>query len=103
MAHSIAREIILPQELPPAEREALVDALYAIQREVFDGVDRATFAKYVVDSKAERTWISVHRDAEGKIGGYAAVHAFERRIDGCPVTIVRAEAGSRRDLRGGNS
>jgi CRP-like cAMP-binding protein len=103
MARPPEREIVIPKELLPAEREALIDALYAIQREVFDGVDRAAFAKYVVESKAERTWISLQRDAEGKIGGYAALHAFERRIDGRAVLILRAEAGSRRNLRGGNA
>jgi CRP-like cAMP-binding protein len=103
MDSAASAEIILPKTLTPAAREALIDELYAVQREVFDGVDRASFAKYVVESSAERTWINLHRDARGKLGGYAALHAFERNIDGRPVMILRAEAGSRRDLRGGNA
>jgi CRP-like cAMP-binding protein len=103
MASRRPPETILPKELAPADREALIDALYAVQRDVFAGVDRASFAKYVVESKAERTWIRVHRDAQGQIGGYAALHAFERRVQGRAVLILRAEAGSRRDLRGGNA
>lgn len=103
MSRAVDGEVLIPKEMRPEQRHALTDALYAIQQEVFDGVDRATFARYVVESKAERTWIRVHRDAAGEIGGYAALHLFERRIGGRPVIILRAEAGSRRDLRGGNA
>lgn len=99
----IQQEIIIPKKLPAAGRQALTDALYAIQREVFDGVDREAFARYVVESKAERTWLQVHRDDTGKIGGYLALHAFERKLRGRPTIILRAEAGSLRQFRGGNT
>jgi CRP-like cAMP-binding protein len=100
----IARsEVVVPSALSHAEREQLIDALYAIQLEVFDGVDRKAFASYVVNSKAEKTWILVHRDDAGAIVGYFAVHQFVRELGGEPVTIFRAEAGTRRAYRGGNS
>jgi len=100
----IARsEVVVPSALSHAEREQLIDALYQIQLEVFDGVDRKSFASYVVNSKAEKTWILVHKDQGGAIVGYFALHLFARELGGQPVTIFRAEAGTRRAYRGGNA
>ncbi|HEY8206050.1 MAG TPA: cyclic nucleotide-binding domain-containing protein, partial [Myxococcaceae bacterium] len=100
----IARsEVVVPGELSVSAREKLIDALYKVQREVFDGVDRKAFASSVVSSKAERTWILVHKNREGAIVGYFALHQFDRELAGEPVTIVRAEAGTMRAYRGGNA
>jgi len=96
-------EVVVPAELSPAARESLIDSLYQIQREVFDGVDRQAFARYVVLSEADRTSILVHRNAAGEIVGYFAVHQFDRELAGEPVTIFRAEAGTARAYRGGNA
>ncbi|HVE82298.1 MAG TPA: cyclic nucleotide-binding domain-containing protein, partial [Myxococcales bacterium] len=103
MAHIARSEVVVPGELSREEREKLIDALYKVQREVFDGVDRKAFAKYVVLSQAERTSILVHKNKAGAIVGYFAVHVFERELNGEPVAIFRAEAGTMREYRGCNS
>ena len=71
--------------------------------QIFAGVDRATFGRYVVDSTAERTEILRHRNADGEVVGYLAMHVFDRQLDGRPTTVLRAEAGLLRDYRGGNA
>ncbi|HEY8212194.1 MAG TPA: cyclic nucleotide-binding domain-containing protein [Myxococcaceae bacterium] len=103
MPRIASSEVVIPGQLTSAEREALVTALYRIQVEVFDGVSREAFARYVVLSKAERTRILVHRDEAGVIVGYFALHVFEREMNGEPVAVFRAEAGTMRAYRGANS
>jgi hypothetical protein len=100
----IARsDIVVPSQLDPAARQAFIDALYKVHCEVFDGVTREAFAKYVVESKAEQTWINVHRNHAGEIVGYFALHVFERVLAGRLSAIFRAEAGTMRTYRGGNT
>ncbi|MCB9778793.1 MAG: cyclic nucleotide-binding domain-containing protein [Alphaproteobacteria bacterium] len=91
-----------PHELSPAEREAFTDALYEAHCDVFDGVDRAAFAAYVVDSKAERTEIRSFHTPEGEVAGYVAMHFFDRVLDGQDTVVIRAEAGMKRAFRGAN-
>lgn len=85
--------------LDEAALEALVDELYEVQREIFDGVSRDAFARYVVRSSAERTRIEVYR-AQGRVVGYAAWHMFERRVQQRVCAIVRCEVGLLRAYRG---
>jgi hypothetical protein len=95
-------EIIRPKSLSAEARSQLIDALYAVHNEIFDGVERESFAKYVVESKAEHTWIQVHKSEAGEIVGYFAFHIFERELSGVPTSVFRAEAGTLRAYRGGN-
>ena len=100
----IARsDIVVPNKLDPAARQGFIDALYKVHCEVFDGVTRDSFAKYVVESQAEQTWINVHRNHAGEIVGYFALHIFERELAGKASAIFRAEAGTMRAYRGGNT
>jgi CRP-like cAMP-binding protein len=100
----IARsDIVIPSQLDPAARQGFIDALYKVHCEVFDGVTREAFAQYVVESKAEQTWINVHRNDAGEIVGYFALHVFERELAGQPSAIFRAEAGTMRSYRGGDT
>lgn len=100
----IARsDIVVPNKLGPAARQRFIDALYKVHCEVFDGVSRDSFAKYVVESQAEHTWINVHRNPAGEIVGYFALHIFERELAGKASAIFRAEAGTLRAYRGGNT
>ncbi len=100
----IARsDIVVPNKLDPAARQGFIDALYKVHCEVFDGVTRDSFAKYVVESQAEQTWINVHRNHAGEIVGYFALHIFERELAGKASAIFRAEAGTMRAYRGGDT
>lgn len=92
--HSI---VVVPQQLPLAGRDRLAHALYAVHRQIFAGVDFATFTRHVVDSPAGHTAILLHLDAGEALVGYCALHLFtaEPRAD-----VVRLEAGLLRDYRG---
>jgi len=96
-------ELFVPKLLPPEARAQLTDALYAVHQQVFDGVEREAFAKYVIESKAEQTWILVHKGEGGDIVGYCALHIFEKDLQGQPAAVARMEAGTLRDYRGGNT
>jgi hypothetical protein len=100
----IARsDVVIPNRLDSAARQAFIDALYKVHCQVFDGVARDSFAKYVVESRAEQTWINVHRNDAGDIVGYFALHIFERDLGGRTSAIFRAEAGTTRSYRGRNT
>jgi CRP-like cAMP-binding protein len=100
----IARsDIVIPSTLDSAARQGFIDALYKVHCAVFDGVSRESFANYVVESKAEQTWINVHRNHAGEIVGYFALHIFERELSGQTCAIFRAEAGTMRHYRGANT
>ncbi|SEL50762.1 Cyclic nucleotide-binding domain-containing protein [Stigmatella aurantiaca] len=95
-------EVIRLHTLSARERQQLTDRLYAVHQQIFDGVDRESFAQYVVGSKAEHTWLLLHKNAAGDTVGYFALHLFEKQLDGAPLAVFRAEAGSLRAYRGGN-
>ena len=65
MAVSFRREIIDPGKLDPPALRALGDDLYSVQQEIFDGVDREVFQRYVVDADAAENKILVLRDGAG--------------------------------------
>ncbi|HZI09587.1 MAG TPA: cyclic nucleotide-binding domain-containing protein [Myxococcus sp.] len=103
MPRIASTEVIVPKSLSPEARHQLTDALYAVHQQIFDGVERESFAKYVVESKAEHTWIQVHKNEAGDIVGYFAMHVFEKPLNGKTTAVFRAEAGSLRAYRGGNT
>ncbi len=70
-------DVVIPRELDAQGRTALADDLYAVHGRIFDGVDKASFVKYVIDSRAEHTRVFLHRNAEGALVGYFALHIFE--------------------------
>ena len=92
--------IVDPSRLQPAGRWALGDALYECHREIFDGVDREQFQRYVVDSQAERSVIQTYVSDHLQVVGYTALHFHERVLGGRPATIVRSEIGLQEGYRG---
>ncbi|WP_375773002.1 cyclic nucleotide-binding domain-containing protein [Archangium gephyra] len=102
MFHITNTEVIRPHALSAEARRQLVDTLYAVHRRIFDGVGRESFARYVVESHAEHTWILVHKNEAGEAVGYFALHIFEKQLGGEPLAVFRAEAGLLREYRGGN-
>lgn len=100
MPTAVALRPVDPTALTDAERDALTEALYAVQRQVFAGVDRAAFRKYVIDSEARRTRIQVYRDDAGVCIGYAAIHLFSVDLSGKNTTVMRAEMGMLPAYRG---
>ncbi|MCY1079361.1 cyclic nucleotide-binding domain-containing protein [Archangium lansingense] len=102
MSRITSTEVILPQSLSTEARRQLTDSLYAVHQQIFDGVDRESFGRYVVESRAEHTWLLLHKNEEGELVGYFALHLFEKQLSGEPLAVFRAEAGSLRAYRGGN-
>ncbi|AKJ04840.1 hypothetical protein ATI61_10190 [Archangium gephyra] len=103
MPRIASSEVIVPKSLTPEERGRLTDSLYEVHRQIFEGVERESFAKYVVESKAEHTWINLHKNEEGEVVGYFALHIFDKEFGGVPTSVFRAEAGSLRAYRGTNA
>jgi len=97
-----AAEIVVPHLMTQDARQRLVDDLYTVHCRIFEGVDRRSFAKYVVESSAEHTWIQLHKSARGEVVGYIAIHIFERELRGETAAVMRAEAGMMSEYRGAN-
>lgn len=100
MSRTITSEVIDPKALTPVAKQRLIDELHATHAEIFDGVSKPMFARYVVDSPAERTRIQVYRDG-GRVVGYFAVHTFVRVIEGQRWVVLRAEMGKLPSYRRG--
>ncbi len=98
----VAAETIVPKALDPIAKQQLEDDLYDLHRCIFGGHDRRYFVEYVIDSKAEHTWIQVYRGDGGELGGYLALHIFEREVGGRTIAVVRCETGTLRKYRGAN-
>jgi hypothetical protein len=98
----VAAEMVEPALLDLAEKLQFEDELHELNSRIFRGVDKAAFVGCVVDSKAEHTWIQLYRDGDGALGGYVAVHIYERAISGRTTAIVRCQTGMLREHRGAN-
>ncbi|UTH75687.1 hypothetical protein [Chromobacterium sp. IIBBL 290-4] len=94
--------IINPSMINQEKQAELIDSLYPIHAEIFDGVSKNDFANYVIQSTAPYTRILLHKDKQGNIVGYCAMHFFEQTIENKPATIIRMEAGLKREYRQGN-
>jgi len=99
----VRNETVDPSTLSASETESLISSLYAVHSEIFDGVSREQFAKYVVCSPAKRTRIQLSYGHDGELAGYLAMHAFRPLLSGKECTVLRAEAGLRRAYRGNSS
>lgn len=87
-------------EMSLPARETLARELYTVHCQIFGGQDFEDFRHYVVDRPSWRTWIWVKHDAEDRVVGYHATHAFKLMVQGRPSTVVRMEAGTLREARG---
>lgn len=96
----VAKPIIRLEDMSHHERERLGDALYPIHQRIFNGVGRAEFQRYVIDSSAERTILQTYVGEGRQLVGYTALHFFERTIGGRPATIIRSESGLEPAYRG---
>lgn len=94
--------VVAPALMDAPDREKLVDELYLVHCDIFDGVSKEDFASYVVYSKANETRILIHKNAQGQSVGYCAIHFFEQNLEGRQFTVIRMEAGLMRAYRGKN-
>lgn len=89
-----------PARLTDRRRSALCDELYAVHTQIFDGVDRTTFRRYVLEPDGANTRLQVFRDGSGSAVGYIAIHNFVRSVHGRQALVMRSEVGILRAYRG---
>ncbi len=102
MAQLAAAELIVPGTLEAIAKQQLGDELFELNNRIFRNADKASFVKHVIDSKAEHAWIQLYRSEDGELGGYIALHIYERELDGRTVAVVRTQTGTLREHRGAN-
>lgn len=95
-------EAVVPKQMSDAERSALIDALFPVHSAIFEGVDRARTASTVVSPPSDLTTILLHKDDQGAIVGFFAIHFYDRELGGKRVTIGRSIVGTLREYRGQN-
>ncbi|WP_437675785.1 hypothetical protein [Sorangium sp. So ce131] len=104
MEAQIAVDIIVPREMRPDEKQPLMEALYLVRRQIFDGVEeKKSFVNHVIRSESEHGVVLLHRAADGRIDGYFAMQIFERRTGGAAVAIFRGECGALGDAGAGDA
>ena len=89
-----------PARLTAEQRTTLCDELYSVHAQIFDGVDRDAFRRYVVEPEDARTRLQVFRDVDGRAIGYIAIHRYLREVGGEQALILRSEVGLLRAYRG---
>lgn len=89
-----------PARLTARGRSTLCDELYAVHAQIFDGVDQATFRRYVIEPDGATTRLQVFRDGRGSAIGYIAIHNYLRTVDGRQALVMRSEVGILRAYRG---
>ena len=60
---------INPHALSPSEQTALVNRLYRVHNQIFDGVDLEHFTHYLLAPHAHRTRIHTYLNAQGETIG----------------------------------
>jgi len=87
-------ETIDPARLGKEERERFIRELYAVQCQIFEGVDEKSFSSYIFHPNAARTRIKIFRNDQREMVVYSAIHQFEMRSVGAqPTAVFRSEAG----------
>lgn len=89
----LAAETILLREQPDASVSMLAEELFQTHNQIFVGIDKETFIRYLFHSGAADTKIRIYRRQDGALVGYAVVHRYQEVIKDKPITIFRAEAG----------
>ncbi len=88
--------------LSAPERSRIARELYALQSEIFAGVDMDRFDRYVFQSPARESALRIYTDGDDRPVGYFVAHVYEHRFRGRTVAVCRGEVGFRSDARGHN-
>lgn len=86
-------ETIDPARLGKEERDRFIRELYAVQCQIFEGVDEQGFSSYIFHPRAARTRIEIFRNDQRQMVGYSAIHLFEMSSVAGAIAVFRAEAG----------
>jgi hypothetical protein len=99
---TLTTSIINPKLITLKDRDILVEKLYEAHNQIFDGVDKDEFTKYVIDSKAHSTQIFIQKNKE-QIIGYGAIHLYKFDTFEERLAVVRMEVGFLPEYRKGNN
>ena len=92
-----------PKMMTPAAREALSNRLYTIHSQIFDGVNKEQFIRYVVEPATRTTKIYLIQNAAQEDVGYLTFQKFEARVEGRRRNVYRTEVGMLPAYRGNNT
>ncbi|TCM61409.1 hypothetical protein EC844_1287 [Acinetobacter calcoaceticus] len=99
---SLNASIVDPKLFSEKDKMKLVDELYQVHDQIFDGVDKDQFTNYVVDSKAHITNIFIQKHQDQAVG-YGAIHFYKFDTLEERIGVIRMEAGLIPDFRSGNN
>ena len=72
---------IRPEKLSGAELDQLCEAVFPIHDQIFSGVDKVTFRRYVLEPPTELTRIFLCRNEAGEVIGYFTFQVYRTEID----------------------
>lgn len=75
------------------EKDQLTDRLYAIHEQIFSGVSKEDFRKYVIEPDSRFTRIRLYTDPQGNDAGYLSFQVFEASRKRRDPLVIRTEVG----------
>lgn len=85
-------------------RDALLDELYPLQVQIFSGVSKSYFRKFILSPHATKTRLRKFFNDSGQLVGYISFHIFEFRLaGGLKQVVFKSEVGLLPAYRGHNS
>lgn len=94
---------IHPMSLSLKKRQELTDRLYKIHSQIFDGVDKEQFRRYVIEPKSDLTRIRLIQSESGQDIGYITFQRFVVKSGRRNCRVYRTEVGLLPQYRGNNA
>jgi hypothetical protein len=103
MKRPIISSAIDPKKLSSTEKKQLTEDLYRVHSDIFDGVSKEAFRRYVLDAPTFRSRIFTFQNEDGNIVGYITHQQYVVRIGSHKRNVFRTEVGLQPIYRGCNS
>lgn len=89
------------KKLSSTAKDELLQNMYAAHSQIFDGVDRETFRRYVLEADAliNKAWL--FRNLDGETVGYITFQVF-KTDEQKNVRVIRTQVGMLKEYRGSN-
>jgi hypothetical protein len=96
-------EVVFTKSISKSARQELIDLLYSVNCQIFDGVNKIDFENDVICPKSRDTAISIYKNSAGIVVGYCAIHYFEKILNNIKCGVIRVESGLRKEYRRRNT
>jgi len=103
MLRITSSKAVVLREMSETDRSRLADEFVEMYAEIYDGSTRDDVLRTIFEVKSEFSTLLVHRNHEGTVVGYFAIHFHERHFRGVPTVVIRSSVAMRRAYRGNNS